>query len=251
MRFILVGMIILFMNSILLASYEEALELYKTKKYSDSLKLIANELFVAKDMEPNSPNYKLRYLAAHNHWKIGSYNSAIFHFKRCAEIMKTSIDPLLDISLLLVEIKRYAEAERIATRALKLQKNAFLYLILGKCSFGYSQYFRAKKMFETSISIDPELYIAYNNLGITLMKLKKYSEANTAFSAALAIAPNNSRVINNIGLSLEKEGDYKKAYTTLKRASTINPKNSAIIKNLNRLKRKLEKNKIKNYDVSE
>ncbi|TFH40492.1 MAG: hypothetical protein E4G96_07400, partial [Chrysiogenales bacterium] len=54
------------------ASYEDALKLYEAERYQESLKLVADQLVTDDDFKPNSSNYNLRFLAAHNHWKLGN-----------------------------------------------------------------------------------------------------------------------------------------------------------------------------------
>lgn len=217
------------------ASYEDALTLFQEKKYGDSLNRIAGELAVGRDMDAKSPNYELRFLAAHNHWRLGNHEPAISHFKRCIEIQREIVDPYVDLSLLLVELKRYQEAEAVAVRGLALQKNAMLYFLVGKSSFGVGNYWRAKEFFEKAIGMDPALYVAYNSLGCTLMRLERYAHANTAFSAALSIAPSSAEILNNMALSLERLGKMNGALSYLKKASEQSPENPVIRANLKRV----------------
>ncbi len=217
------------------ASYEEALQLYTQKKYEDSLTQIASELVIEKDFDQKSPNYELRYLAAHNHWKLGNYESAAAHLKRCTEIQKDITDPLIDLAALLIEQKKFREAETYTVRALSIQKEPMAYYLTGKAAYGVGNFWRAKEFYEKAISLDPELYVAYNGLGCSLMKLERYSQANTAFSAALAIAPDSAEVLNNMGLSLEKLGRANDALAYYKKASEYAPDNPVIVANLNRL----------------
>ena len=102
---------LLFAGTSLHASYKEALKLFEEKDYKASLKMIADELETANDTKPDSPNYSLRFLAAHNHWKLGNTRSATDHFTRCMTINKKKADPYIDLALLQVEMKKYAEAE--------------------------------------------------------------------------------------------------------------------------------------------
>lgn len=223
------------MNSILYASYDDALELYKGKKYKESLNLIASELDIDKDMLPDSQNYELRYLAAHNHWKLGNKQAAITHLKRCIDIQRNNINPLIDLSILFTEIKRYGDANYITKKALQIEEHPIVYFLLGKIALYYRNYKRSKEYFEKSISLDPELSISYNSLGIVLMRMKKYSQANTAFSAALAITPDSFEILNNIALSLQKTGKYKEAIQYIKKAIIINPNNLIIKSNLKKM----------------
>jgi tetratricopeptide (TPR) repeat protein len=233
---LLIFMVVLFTSSTAFASYQEALNLFQSKKYKETLGVLGNDLVVEKDRDPNSPNYELRYLAAHAHWKLGNYEPAIAHFKRCAEIRSDIPDPLIDLSLMLIEMKKFKDAETYAARSITVQKSAMGYYALGKCAYGIGNFWKAKECFEKSISIDPLLSVAYNELGCTLMKLERYNHANTAFSAALAIMPASPVILNNMGFSLEKMGKKKEAIEYYTRAGQVDPGNGQIRKNLARVK---------------
>jgi tetratricopeptide (TPR) repeat protein len=228
-------------TSLYASSYNEALKLFQGKKYKESLDIIAELLSIEVDMEPDSPNYKLRYLAAHNHWKLGNHKAAITHFKRCMDIKQDEVNPYIDLSLMLIELRQYRDVNNFAIRGLKIKEEPMLYYILGRAALGYKNYWRSKELFEKSIAINPEMHLSYNELGIVLMKLKMYSRANTAFSAALALMPESPEIMNNIALSLEIVKKYDDAYSYLTRANALSPDNPVIVKNLNRIKARLNR----------
>jgi Flp pilus assembly protein TadD len=223
------------------ASYEDALKLFDAKNYRESLKLIASELDAKRDAEPSSPNYKLRFLAAHNHWKLGTYESALQHFQRCMQIRPDTADPYVDASIMLIDLKKFHEAEIFIKKGLDIKKDAMLYYVFGKLAFHFDNLPKAKELFEKSISINPELYISYNSLGITLMRLERYSEANTAFTAALSINSSSSEIMNNTGFSLISMGRFDVAVKYLEKAHLINPENVSIKANLDFAKARAKK----------
>ncbi|MFH0975066.1 MAG: tetratricopeptide repeat protein [Spirochaetota bacterium] len=237
-KLISVIIFVISINSIVSASYKEALSLYETKKYKESLAIIAKELDPKKDMENNSPNYDLRFLAAHNHWKMGNIQAAIGHFRRCAEIKKTSPDSYIDLALMMLENKRYGDANFSAAGAAKIAEGPMPYYVLGKSAMKARNFVKAKEYLEKVISFDPEFWIAYNDLGITLMELKKYSEAGTAFSAALAVMPGSAEVLNNTAVNLELVGKNDEALRLLEKANDKAPENTVIQANLKRIKQK-------------
>jgi tetratricopeptide (TPR) repeat protein len=235
--------LILFIATVLFASYKDALKLFEQKDYRASLKMIADELETANDKKEGSPNYNLRFLAAHNHWKLGNNKSAIDHFTRCIEIKPGSADPYTDLAMLYFEIKKYPEAENMGRRGLEVEKSAMLYYVMGLVSLKKENFWKAKEMFEKANSINPEFYYSYNSLGMTLMKLKKYSEANTAFSAAHAIKPKSIEIINNLGMSYEKLGKNNEAYEYYKKALALDDSNKVVAANIERIKTRVkEKN---------
>lgn len=240
------GILVLFSSllmsvSLYASSYNEALKLFQEEKYKESLDIIAELLSVERDMEPDSPNYKLRFLAAHNHWKLGNHKSAITHFKKCMDIKQDEVNPYIDLSLMLIELRQYRDVSIFANRGLKIKEEPMLYYILGRAALGYKNYWRAKELLEKSIAINPEMHLSYNELGIVLMKLRMYSQANTAFSAALALMPDSPEIMNNIALSLEIVKKYDDAYNYLTKARDLSPENPVIVKNLNRIKARLNR----------
>jgi tetratricopeptide (TPR) repeat protein len=237
-RILCASAILLGLATALFASYDEALKLYMDKQYKDSLAKIATELVVERDFEPNSPNYEQRYLAAHNHWKLGNFDNAILHLKKCAEIQKDILDPQIDIALIFIDAKRFRDAEASALKALTIQKHPLVYFLLGKANYGMGNYQKAKEFYEKAISLNPELYIAYNGLGMTLIKINRYSNANIAFAAAEAIAPASSEILNNLGLSFEYLGKDDDALTCYQKAAEKSPENPVIQQNYARLKDK-------------
>lgn len=223
------------------ASYEEALKLFDEKKHRDSLKMIASELDAKKDSDPNSINYKLRFLAAHNHWKLGNRDSSSQHFQKCMQIRPDSIDPYVDIALMLSDMKRFKDAEYFVKKGLDIKKDAMLYYAYGRITMHSDNLWRAKELFEKSISINPELYNAYNSLGLVLMKLDRASEANTAFTAALSMNAGSAEIMNNVGYSLIAMGKHDIALKYLEKAHLINPDNRSIKANLEFAKARVKK----------
>jgi len=234
----LVVIIAVMINSLAYASYDDALVLFQKKKYDESLKMIASELIVADDFKENSPNYKLRYLAAHNHWKLGNERSVIAHLKKCMEIDKTSVNPYIDLSLFLVEQKRYTDANTFAEAGLRINADPMLYWVLGRSRMAQGKLADAREFFEKAISVDPEIFIVNFDLGVVLMKMKKYGEANTAFSAASMLNTESPEVYCNLANSFymmhlsKKSGDTKyleRAIVNIEKAKELDPKNQNIL----------------------
>ncbi len=219
------------------ASYDDALKLYSEKKYGESLKKLAEILVTEDDLKPGSPNYRIRFLAAHNHWKMGNFDSATIHFKRCMAIDKEKVDPYIDLSLMLLEEGKPGYSGMIARNGLRVKRDPMLYFVLGRISVEVKNYWGAKQFFEKANSINPEIFISYYYLGIALIKLKKYSQANTAFSVANAIEKDLPETLNNLALTYELMGKKKKALEYYRRALEGKGKNETILNNIKRLEK--------------
>lgn len=238
-----IGLTVFFITAVsafLYASYEDAVALFQKNRYEESLKICADELVVEDDMKAGAPNYNIRFLAAHIHWKLGNTKSVIAHFRRCMDIRSESVAPYIDLSLYLTDLGRYGDAEETARDGLKVREDAMLYYALGKSYLVRENFWKAKRLFEKANGLDPELYASYNALGIALMKLKKYREANTAFQVALVMRRTSPELLNNVGKSLERMGKRRKAFEYYKKAHSLDDENGVILQNLNGLKDYME-----------
>lgn len=218
------------------ASYDEALKLFQDKKYEASLKILADILVVGDDIKEGSPNYKIRFLAAHNHWKLGNANSVITHLRKCMVINPATPDPYIDLGIYFIEQKRFGDAASIAEEGLKVKETHMFYWVLGRAAMERGDLNKAKEFFEKGNTMNPEFFVSYNDLGITLMKLKRYGEANAAFSVALAINPDSAEVHNNMALCYLMTEKFKEALTYAQKAAELNPESMEIKNTIARIK---------------
>jgi len=225
--------LLIYLSPFAFAEYDKALELFNEKQYKESLSILAQDLIVADDYRAGSPNYKIRFLAAHNHWKLGNIDSASLHFRRCMAIDKGNIDPYIDIAIMYVERGRLNDAISVIEDGLKTKEDPMLLWILGRAYYKKGNFLRAKELLEKANSMDPEFYFSYNDLGIVLMKLKKFGDANAAFTVALAIQPDSAEINYNIAQSLLMMGKNNEALNYAKRALELDS-NSESIKNLHK-----------------
>ena len=226
-------LLLIYINPNAFAEYSKALELFNEKQYKESLDILGQDLIVADDYKPDSPNYKIRFLAAHNHWKLGNIDSASAHFRRCMAIDKSRVEPYIDIAIMYVENGKLNDAVSVIEDGLKIKEDPMLFWILGRTYYKKGNYPRAKELLEKANAMDPEFYFAYNDLGIVLMKLKKYGDANAAFTVALAIQPDSAEINYNTAQSLLMMGKNNEAKDYAKRALELDPNNESI-KNLNK-----------------
>ena len=251
-KLISITLILFFSVAVFSASkYDKALNYFKNKEYKKSLKILGEILDVKNDLKKDSNNYKIRFLAAHNHWKLGNKDNAIIHLSRCIDMQRTNADPYIDLAMLYNDYKEHFKALNFALKARDLKKTAMVYYTLGVTYLKLKNFWKSKVMFEKANSLDPEFYASYNGLGIALLHLKKYGEANTAFSVALAGNPESAEILNNLAISLEyasinkkvekKKNLLKQALRNLSKALVYNEKLVEIKNNINRIKIRLSK----------
>lgn len=95
---------------------------------------------------------------------------------------------------------------------------------LGKLYQDLGELDAAKEQYQTLLSIDPESYPAYNNLGyIALVYEDKYQEAIRFFTKAIEINPSYAQGWCNRGLAYQYLKDYDKARSDYMQSKKIDP----------------------------
>jgi Flp pilus assembly protein TadD len=146
-------------------------------------------------------------------------------------IDKAKVDPYIDFAIFLMEKGKLNAASSVVEDGLKVKEDPMLFWILGRLSYQKQNFWRAKELLEKANSLDPEMYFAYNDLGMALMKLNKIGDANAAFSVALAINPESAEINTNLAQSLVLMGKEVDAEQYAKKALELSPDNE-IIRNL-------------------
>jgi len=80
-------------------------------------------------------------------------------------------------------------------------------------------------LFEHTLSVTSNNYLAHNNLGVVQARRGKLNEAITHYHEALRIKPDDTDTHNNLGFALAQQGKLEEAIFHFKEAIKINPKN--------------------------
>jgi hypothetical protein len=70
-------------------------------------------MYIRHVIKSDMNNYKLRYLAAHDHWKLGSFDSATVHFQTAVSSHPELPEGYMDFALLKLHERNYYVAEKI------------------------------------------------------------------------------------------------------------------------------------------
>jgi Tfp pilus assembly protein PilF len=97
------------------------------------------------------------------------------------------------------------------------------YLVYWRDSIGY---------FQHMVSEQPDLYLAYYNLGVPYGKLGRWPEAIEAYKQAIKINQNYAEAYNNLGAAYGKLGRGTEAIDAYKQAVRINPDSARAYNNL-------------------
>ena len=87
-------------------------------------------------------------------------------------------------------------------------------------------------LFNHTLSVTENNYLAYNNLGTCLSKKGQLNEALDCFQTALQIRPDNPDVLYNLGNVYARLGRWDEAITNYQRALQLTPDQADILNNL-------------------
>ena len=105
-----------------------------------------------------------------------------------------------------------------------------------------AMYANLDTLWRTTISKDPNAFLAYNNLGYMLMEKGQLQEAMADFNKSLEINPNFNEPHNNLGDALIRIGQTNEAVIHFKRAVELDPTSAASYYNLGDAWLQLERN---------
>ena len=97
-------------------------------------------------------------------------------------------------------------------------------LVLTMQSFLQAAHWKnSNTLFENSIKVTENNWLAHNNLGIALLGKRELDKAIFHYKKALNIKPDTLGAIKNLGVALSEKGDFKEAAQYFTKAIVINP----------------------------
>lgn len=82
---------------------------------------------------------------------------------------------------------------------------------------------KAAEFYGQALAIDPDRFVAWNNLGVELMKQQNYMDAVAAFKVAADLSPRDPRPVSNIGLAYQEMGWANEALANFEAALQRDP----------------------------
>jgi len=101
----------------------------------------------------------------------------------------------------------------------------------------------AFRCYSEAIKLDPNLDIAYNNLGNVLTDLQRYEEAEAAYRKAIELDPADATAYSNLGILLKDLQRYEEAEAAYRKAIELDPAYATAYYNLGNLLRVTERAK--------
>ena len=153
------------------------------------------------------------------------YGDAERHFRRFLKEHPNHVGALNLLTIVLVSLHRYAEAEPIIARALELDRSSDISFYnhglilkhLGKPK-------QAAEQFTHSLRLNETIADTWNNRGATRHDLGDYKGALSDFDRAIALAPNNAATYANRARALTALARYDEALSACNKALAIDPR---------------------------
>jgi protein O-GlcNAc transferase len=145
-------------------------------------------------------------------------------FKNVLKKLPDHIAALNLVTIVLVSMERYAEAEAFISKAIKLNQNSdasyYNYGLISK-RLGKSQ--QALAQFNKAICLNAQAPETWNNRGTVFNDLEQYENAITDFDQAISLASNYSEAYCNRGKSLGFLKRFDEAFAAYDKALALKP----------------------------
>jgi predicted Zn-dependent protease len=187
-------------------SYAEAESTFKIKDYEK-----ATEMFdvYTKSHEKNAWGHYMLGLSA---WRAGQLDRAQAAFDDALALDPKHVKSLVNLSRVLLESDKPAEAERYLATAIEVDPGSSdAYRVLGRTKMLLGNADGALESYRSALAIDPEDIWSMNNMGLVLIQQGRFEEALRPLARATQLAESVAVFQNNLGIALERTGHYTAA----------------------------------------
>lgn len=162
--------------------------------------------------------------------------------KKAAAMNKDDESAIINSMFVLINTNNLNDALQIGEGWLgknRIMKPEFYYN-LGNAYLMKFQMDKAIRMFETAVSLNPDFYFVYNNLGCALWSIGDYTAAIKRFKDAIARDPQYADAHFNLGIAYFNLKQNESARDEFKIVLDIRPKDNEAEKNLRRAEKALQ-----------
>jgi len=184
-------------------SYADAESTFRTKDYRQ-----ATEMFdvYTKTHEKNPWGF---YMLGMSAWRSGQLDRARNAFDDALELDSRHVKSLVNVSRVLLESEKPAEAEGYLARAIEIDPaSSDAYRVLGRTRALLGNAEGALEAYRTALAIDPEDGWSMNNMGLLLIQQGRFEEALRPLARATQLSEGVAVFENNLGIALERTGRY-------------------------------------------
>ena len=226
-------------------AYQDAEKAYLDRRYADAVELFS---FYTESKTENPWGF---YMLGLSEWKAGELEDATQAFTRALELDPNHVKSHLNLSRVLLDLRRPLEALEQIKEAVALDpESSVAYRLRGRGYHEIGQKPQAVDAYRRAIQIDSEDVWSMNNLGLILIEEQRYCEAVLPLARAVELKSDNTLFLNNLGMALEHMGHFRAAEEAYESAADINPFNEKVIANLNRVASVLEDPSLEPVDLA-
>lgn len=185
-------------------------------------------------VEAEEPHLHLvSFLRAENFVRLGRLDDAERSYLTTLKLFPTFDQAIMGLAHLYMQQGENAKAKPLLELAVHLNPHDFIaYYALGLVARGEKNTEEAYRFFQKAVQEKPEFAFSQQELGITLVELKRYSEALGPLSEAEKLGLDNLRLDNSLGGALANAGRLKEAVDHYQKALKLAPNDPPLRLNL-------------------
>ncbi len=147
---------------------------------------------VLRILQTDPKDYTATLRAGWLNYLKGSYEDSIAYYNKALSLAQEAIEPRLGLTLPMMALKRWRDAEVEALKVLKIDpKNYFATSRLALSHFSLGRYRDAERYYRELISLYPSDIEMKAGLGWTLLRLGDMEGARDYFKEVLRVSPKN------------------------------------------------------------
>jgi tetratricopeptide (TPR) repeat protein len=194
--------------------------IFKAEKAVQSGKMELAQLYYIKayDLEPT--NVRVLQKMADLYTGLKKYDLAEVSLKLILQQQPGDLKAIEQYGLLLIKLKKYADAERTLDQVVAKQQSWSAYNGLGIIATLQGDHLKAENHFKKADSISPNSPELLNNIGFALYSADKLTEAAPYYLKALQINPGFKKAIYNYALLQARLSNYEEAHSAFVKVSS-------------------------------
>ncbi len=201
--------------------YQMALNYYESNETAQAIRSLA--LVLAAVPDHAEANHLMGFIRLGR----GQYDEAVKHFKIALQSNPDMLICKNNLGAAYMHLERYEEAAVIfkeLTQSPLYTSPWLAFVNLGWAYYQMGMTIEAIDETEMAISINPDLCLGYNNLGIFYHSISNDDKAVENLDEAISHCANYPEPHLHLGMIYEAKNDYPKAYMHFKRCADLNPK---------------------------
>ncbi len=168
-------------------------------------------LDLAKATSVNAENHVAWYFLGRIDIDRRSYRSAINSLDKAISFNANSSEYFLQRGISKYQLERYDDAKGDFDQAVRLGGSYWEYIWLGNAQLLIGDYSNSRKSYERALEMDPEEWMAYNQMGLLNSKLGNLQQSLEYYKLSLNITGDSSSTHSNLAALQNKLGNYSQA----------------------------------------